>query len=102
MLGASVGRGQRSRWRSARWPCSGDGEPRPASRQKTDRGTGAHLMWALGVCGIGAMLLVMRWQRSGLAWFEFVEQETIHAFARLWHRCTSDARDPLPATGPAI
>lgn len=44
----------------------------------------------------------MRWQQSGLTWFEFVEREAMYLFARLWHRCAGAGTDPLPAAGPAI
>jgi 1-acyl-sn-glycerol-3-phosphate acyltransferase len=59
-------------------------------------------MWALGLCGIAAGALLVRWLRSDLKWSEFFEREAIRLFARLWHRCTSGGPDPLPPVGPAI
>jgi 1-acyl-sn-glycerol-3-phosphate acyltransferase len=46
--------------------------------------------------------MVLRWRHSELDWFDFFEREAIRFFAQVWHRCSRDGPDPLPATGPAI
>lgn len=47
-------------------------------------------------------LWLLHWARSGQNWFDRLELDAMHLFARLWHRCAPRPQPPLPAKGPAI
>jgi len=59
-------------------------------------------MWAVLVCAVAAGFFWHRWQQTVLPFFDFFELGSMRLFARLWHRCTSNGRCPLPDNGPAI
>src|SRR5438552_3958687 len=60
------------------------------------------MWWALLLTGAVVMQLSLRWRRSGLTLFDFIELNGMYAFARLWHRCAGGKPAPLPAMEPAI
>ncbi len=45
---------------------------------------------------------LIHWRRSGWEWFDCLELDLMHAFARLWHRCAPRPQAPLPAMGPLV
>jgi processive 1,2-diacylglycerol beta-glucosyltransferase len=40
--------------------------------------------------------------RASQDWFDLLELEALHLFARVWHRCAGNGPSPLPEKGPVI
>jgi len=59
-------------------------------------------MWALAVTATAAVLVLIRWRRSGQSLVDFLGLGLVYAYARLWHGCSSNDSAPLPAKGAAL
>jgi 1-acyl-sn-glycerol-3-phosphate acyltransferase len=60
-------------------------------------------VWAIIVCLIVAIVVLVRWRHSGLDAFAFFTHQTLQVYGRVWKGCVCvGGRLPLPPSGPAI
>jgi 1-acyl-sn-glycerol-3-phosphate acyltransferase len=59
-------------------------------------------MWAVAVCALTAVIVLVQWRRSGQSLVHFVGLGLVRMYARVWHGLTWNGPAPLPAKGPAI
>lgn len=59
-------------------------------------------MWAFAVCAVAALVVLVRWRRSGRPLGEFLGLGLVYAYARLWHGLVVRGRTTLPLRGPAL
>lgn len=59
-------------------------------------------MWAVGVCALTAVVLLVRWRRSGLPFGHYFGLQAVRLYVRLWHGMSWNAPAPVPDKGPAI
>lgn len=58
-------------------------------------------MWLL-LASVLVLAFLWRARREGHDWFDQFQLDAMYAFARVWHRCTSNRPAPVPEHGPAI
>jgi 1-acyl-sn-glycerol-3-phosphate acyltransferase len=59
-------------------------------------------MWSSAVVAAVALVIWIRWRRSGLCWNDFWILRGARVYAHLWHRWSCNRQAPLPPQGPAL
>lgn len=59
-------------------------------------------MWAVAVCALVAVLVLVQWWRSGQVLVHFLGLAVVRMYARLWHGLIWKGEVPVPLKGPAL